>query len=37
MQAHFCPYTHPRPLGSGQKVKAFLSEYGHGAYQIKGK
>ena len=31
----FCPYTHPRPLGWGQKVKAFFSESSHVAYQVK--
>ena len=28
----FCPYTHPQPLGWGQKVKTFF----YVAYQIKG-
>ena len=31
-----CPYTHPLPLGWGQKGKAFLiTESSHVAYQIK--
>ena len=35
---HIFSYTHLPPLGSGQKVKTFLSECGHVAlYQIKGK
>ena len=33
----FCPFTHPQPLGGGQKVKTFIFEGGHVAYQIKGK
>ena len=33
----FCPYTQPRPLGLGRKVKHVRSECGHVAYQIKGK
>ena len=33
----FCSYTHPLPLGFGQKVKKVLfSESSHVAYQIKG-
>ena len=31
----FCPNTHPRPLGVGLKVKTFLSESSHVAYQIR--
>ena len=32
----FCPYSHPRPLEWGQKVKTFFSESSYVAYQIKG-
>ena len=33
----FCPYRHPQPLGSGQKVNySPILEYGHFAYQIEG-
>ena len=31
----FCPYTHPRPLGSMVKT-FFFSESSHVAFQIKG-
>ena len=31
-----CPYTHPCPVGSGQKAKTFFSQCGHVEYQIKG-
>ena len=32
----FCPYSHPRPLGLGQRVKLFFSEGSHVADQVKG-
>ena len=32
----FCPYTHPRPLGRGQRSKHFFSESSHATYQIIG-
>ena len=32
----FFPYTHPLPIGLGQKVKTFFSESTHAANQIKG-
>ena len=36
MQSNVVLYTHPRPLGLGQKVKTFFpSESGHVAYQFK--
>ena len=31
----FCPYTHPRPLGWGQRSKQCFSESSHVAYQIR--
>ena len=31
-----CPYTHPRPLGWGKKLKHFLLKEVMVAYQIKG-
>ena len=31
----FCPQTHQRSLGWGQKVIFFFSKSGHVAYQIK--
>ena len=35
-QQIFCPQTHPRPRGWGQKVKIYLlPESSHVAYQIK--
>ena len=31
----FCPYTHPRPLGSDQMIKTLFFLKSHVAYQIK--
>ena len=33
----FCPYTHPRPLGWGQRSFFFFSESYNIAFKIKGK
>ena len=30
----YCPYTHPRPLGRGQRSNIFFSKSSHVAYQM---